>query len=172
MKSSRWRRELLIKETCFLRVCVSMCSLISRGHEPSYVMLRKTTSEKYLGFFKTTQSCCSRFQPLSYASFLLQGRMGYSNFIQYSGNKLSSLEECWSNTEVDGLMKLNALSRLSLRCFEFWIGWGSLSKDVVDSNTKLSEFSGHLSRRNSRALLACHGWLRLHGIGEDLAKER
>jgi hypothetical protein len=44
------------------------------------------------------------------------------------------------------------------------LSWWSFQKckDVVDSNTKLSrEILVILSRRNSRAPLACHGWSRI-----------
>ena len=141
-----------------------MHSLIIIGHEPSYVMLRKTTSEEYVEVLGMAQLCCSRFQRLSLWKFLLQGRIGYGNFIQCSGNVLNSLEECWPNTGGDGLMKLSALSRLLPRCFGFWF-WSSFMKQGcgrLEHKTDGIFWLFYLDA--SRAPLACHGWSRLHGI--------
>jgi hypothetical protein len=109
----------LIKDTIFLSVSVSMHSLFPRGHEPSYVMLRKTVSEEYLEFSDMAQWCCSRFQRSILQRFFLQGRIGYGFPIRLSKDWMCSSGKCWPNTEVDDLMKLIALSRLSLRCFGF-----------------------------------------------------
>ena len=159
MEIRHWGRDLFIKETYFLRVFVSMHSLFPTGHEPSYVMLRKTTSEEYLEFCRMIQRCCSRFQPLSFRSFQLQGRMGYSNIIQCSGNELSSLEECWPNTEADGLTKLIAMSRLSLRCFGFWFGGASGLQGCgwLKHNTLGEIFFSFCRLDLAWAPLACHG---------------
>ena len=133
--------KLLNKDAHF-SVSVSMHSLILTGYGSLFAMLRKTTLGECMEFLKMAQLCCSRFQPLSFGSFQLQGRMGHDDFIQCSKNKLGSLPECWLNTEVDGLMKLKALSRLSLRCIGFWFGGISRSKDVVDASTKYSGIFG------------------------------
>ena len=121
-----------------LSVSVSMHSLFPTGYEPSNVMLRKTFSEECLEFSDMAQWCCSRFQRSNLRKFLLQGRIGYGIPIRLSKDWMCPSEKCWPNTEVDGLMKLIALSRLSLRCFGFWLGGVLGCKDVVDSNTKLS----------------------------------
>ena len=141
-----------------------MHSLIITGFEPSYVMLRKTTSEEYVEVLGMAQLCCSRFQRLSLWKFLLQGRIGYGNFIQCSGNVLNSLEECWPNTGGDGLMKLSALSRLLPRCFGFWF-WSSFMKQGCGWHQHKTYGIFWLFYLDaSRAPLACHGWSRLHGI--------
>ena len=136
-----------------------MHSLIPTGYEPSNVMLHTTTpSEEYLEFSDMAQCCCSRFQRSILQRFLLQGRIGYWFPIRLSKHWMCSSEKCWPNTAVDDLMKLIALSRLSLRCFGFWFGGVSGSKDVVDSNTKLSgKFWSFLFLRIALAPLVCHG---------------
>ena len=120
--TTRWSlpddgRWSLIKETMFL-CCVYAFASFPSGYEPRYAMLCKTAL-KYLGLSEMAQWCCSKFQRSSLQKFLLQGRSGYGLPIRLSKDWMCSSGKCWSNTGVDGLMKLNALSRLSLRCFGF-----------------------------------------------------